>query len=164
MAEIKPLTFEQLKERVGKPVYWPNDLVHGNLWGIVDFDQSFPDDLWFCNCNNGVQTVLNIKMRDMKLYDTEIGREYEDTEEKGGTSLPFKVGDTVYFRIKEYSHLEGGIVDFIQNQSITQIIIREDYIHFKTASREFDVEDDIGKTVFFTREEAERVLYKKEGE
>lgn len=82
MAERKPLTFEQLKEKVGKPVYWPNDLIHGNLWGIVDFDERFPDDLWFCSCHNGIKEVLNIKTRDMKLYETE-------------TPL-FNIGDTVY--------------------------------------------------------------------
>lgn len=76
---------------------------------------------------------------------------YEDAEEQGLLlRLPCKVGDTVYRC--------GDPIKMVYEYDIQSIEIYDDEIIFvDNCSNEF-TEKDIGKTVFLTREEAERKL------
>jgi hypothetical protein len=84
--------------------------------------------------------------------------EYEDLEEQG--LLPaLHIGEDVYFRANGRNQF-GEYVDFIQTQKITKIDIDLTGVLYCTASVKF-ILDDIGKTVFLSRKEAEQVIYKK---
>ena len=79
--------------------------------------------------------------------------------------LPCKIGDVVYFPIKDYH--DSAIIE--------KISITEQGICFEWVQYEFGVDltecwddgefgiDEIGKTVFLTREEAEAALAKMDG-
>lgn len=80
---------------------------------------------------------------------------YEDLEEN--RSLPILyIGSDIYFRVKGMNQF-GEHVDFIQTQKIGRIDIDSNGILYCTASVKF-IANDIGKTVFLTREEAELKL------
>lgn len=65
-SDNKQLTFEQLKQRVGKPAYE----AEYKMWGIIDFDDQYPNSLYFCTEKNGVRFCWDIKR--LKLYNTEV--------------------------------------------------------------------------------------------
>lgn len=68
---------------------------------------------------------------------------------------PCKVGDKVFF----VGHISDAIPDFIYTDTITKIgVTTSGLMH----ERGIDF-NDIGKTVFLTREEAERALRKEDG-
>lgn len=80
-------------------------------------------------------------------------KKYEDLEEQGKLlKLPCKVGDTVY---TIYSDEDGS---FIEEAKVEEVSTHRIWID----SMYFDY-DDIGKSVFFTRQEAEAALEKMEG-
>lgn len=92
---------------------------------------------------------------------------YEDAEEQGLLKMfPCKVGDVVYF--PKYDYHDSAV--------ITQIEIDKEGITFYWAQYEVGVDctelwddgcftiDEIGKTVFLTREEAEKALKQMKGE
>ena len=77
--------------------------------------------------------------------------EYEDAEEQGLLlRLPCKVGDTIYRC--------GDPIKKIYEWQIAYVEVYEDETVFVDDSDNTFVEADIGKTVFLTREEAERAL------
>lgn len=89
--------------------------------------------------------------------------DYEDVEEQGLLlRLPCKVGDTVWYIDED----DDYPLEFI----ITKIDVEEnDYLRYH--AREKDncgkigfIKDDIGKTLFLTKEEAEQALAEMEGE
>ena len=77
--------------------------------------------------------------------------EYEDAEEQGLLlRLPCKVGDTIYRC--------GDPIKKIYEWQIDYVEVHEDETVFVDDSDNTFVEADIGKTVFLTREEAEKAL------
>ena len=77
--------------------------------------------------------------------------EYEDMEEQGLlVRLPCKVGDTIYRC--------GDPIKKIYEWQIAYVEVYDDETVFVDDSDNTFVEADIGKTVFLTREEAEKVL------
>ena len=90
--------------------------------------------------------------------------EYEDCEEQGLLlRLPCKVGDTVWYIDEDDDD------DYPLELLVTKIEVEEnDYLRYH--AREKDncgkigfIKDDIGKTVFLTKEEAEQALAEKKG-
>ena len=77
--------------------------------------------------------------------------EYEDAEEQGLlVSLLYKVGDTIYRC--------GDPIKKIYEWQIAYVEVYDDETVFVDDSDNTFVEADIGKTVFLTREEAEKAL------
>lgn len=114
-------------------------------------------------------------LKDLRIYDDDCETDVEaltiaiDTleklEEGKLVELPCKVGDTVYYlgghyerhKTKVYvNEVIKGIVDHITigQKGVPQIDVCDD----KNAWTTFDCVDDFGKTVFLTREEAEKKL------
>lgn len=114
-------------------------------------------------------------LKDLRIYDDDCETDVEaltiaiDTleklEEKKLVELPCKVGDTVYYlgghyerhKTKVYvNEVIKGIVDHITigQKGVPQIDVCND----ENAWTTFDCVDDFGKTVFLTREEAEKKL------
>lgn len=78
---------------------------------------------------------------------------YEDAEEQGLlVRLPCKVGDTVY-RLNPFDEIESGKITMIQQKAdgTWKFRVTTDFSNDVTT-------DAIGKTVFFSREEAEAAL------
>ena len=82
--------------------------------------------------------------------------EYETAEEDGRLLfLPCKVGDTVYLPNKYMKRIVSfNIVEFY--------IFKDGYAILDNFENEYEIED-FGKTVFLTREEAEKALKEMEG-
>ena len=97
--------------------------------------------------------------------------EYEDAEEQGLLiRLPCKVGDKVYAFCEEFGILEYGVYGIIlfQDKIIFQCSSFSGYCNDDTPECLDEIEpyiSDFGKTVFLSREEAERKLkeLQKEG-
>lgn len=93
--------------------------------------------------------------------------EYEDLEEQGLLiKLPCKVGDTVYFITKELDIVKGISSKVIDEYIVTEIRGNKYNPLWYMSSSERCVHRDfhpteIGKTVFLTREEAEKTLEDK---
>ena len=87
-------------------------------------------------------------------------KEYEDLEEQGKLlKLPCAVGDTLYCDGKYFaSHCKGKIHSFKVSDIVTEI---KSYYRGEVDYC-FDFEN-VGKTVFLTREEAEAALKELEG-
>ena len=82
-------------------------------------------------------------------------KQYEDMEEQGLlVRLPCKVGDTIYRC--------GDPIKKIYEWQIAYVEVYEDETVFVDDSDNTFVEADIGKTVFLTREEAEKALKESE--
>lgn len=120
-----------------------------------DFDEFMMDALQY-----GADSILSLiavfyrnlwAMADLR----EALKEYEDLEEQGKIKkLPCATGDKVYF-------LENGKISF---NCVIQIHISEKikYACFECFGKCFSIED-IGKTVFLARQEAEDKLAEMEG-
>lgn len=82
--------------------------------------------------------------------------EYETAEEEGRlVVLPCKVGDTVYLPNKYMKRIVSfNIVEFY--------IFKDGYAILDNFENEYEIED-FGKTVFLTREEAEKALKEMDG-
>ena len=102
------------------------------------------------------------EIKDMiKAYNREstIAAHYEQLEEQGLLiKLPCKVGDVVYLLGgKDYNKFRVGCVDWKSEMEYKgknyQLYMEDNY--YDKAYRNFS---DIGKTVFLTREEAEKAL------
>ena len=88
-----------------------------------------------------------------KAYDRLA--ELEDKIEQGTlVELPFKVGDTVYEVFKDH------IPPFIKETKIEKIVITAKGLRLRLTRNSFyeTAESSIGKTIYFTREEAEKKL------
>lgn len=97
------------------------------------------------------QTVLDSEIRNSEPIRAAVERlaEYEDAEEKGLlVHLPCKVGDMVYPKPS---------FGYTAPEKVTGIYIYEHFAAIKTTRDSFDFKD-FGKTVFLTREDAERAL------
>ena len=81
--------------------------------------------------------------------------EYEDLEEQGLLlRLPCKVGDTFYELTRTGEMYQWEVVYFEVDEEGVSIFNEDDYVYYV---------EEIGKTVFFTREEAEAKLKEWEG-
>jgi hypothetical protein len=120
----------------------------------------------FTYCDNEGKCNIENVCYDKQLY--EKLKNFEDLEEQGRLiKLPCKVGDTVYHECP-YSTLLVGV----QSYQITNIMISQNkkgewtrkyramlLRNGKTADKQINFEfNDIGKTVFLTKEEAEKAL------
>lgn len=105
---------------------------------------------WECECDSCDKPI------DWKNDCVKKLEEYETAEEEGRlVVLPCKIGNTVYVPSK-YS---GMVIPF----HITEFYIFEDeYAIIDDFDNEYKIED-FGKTVFITREEAEKALKEMEG-
>ena len=68
---------------------------------------------------------------------------------------PCKVGDTIYF-------LSKYVKDWLYDE-VEYIRVYKDYMEIKTVADRYFEEEDFGKTVFLTKEEAEKALKEREG-
>lgn len=94
------------------------------------------------NCCDGENCVTWLEKQFAKLND-----EYEEAKADGRlVVLPCKPGDTIY-------RLDG-----LQSWQIVSITIYPDEIIFMDDSDNIFGLDNIGKTIFFTQEEAEKAL------
>lgn len=101
--------------------------------------------------------------------------DYEDAEEQGLLlRLPCKVGDTVYFTDRKYDRENRTFIPFVHNGYVkaikfsarpTKITIEyEDLDDRHGRCKGHDIHaSNIGKTVFLTREEAEKALEEMKG-
>lgn len=113
--------------------------------------------------------VLDMNAENVR-FATEKLADYEDAEEQGLLlRLPFKVGDIIYY-------ISEGFIE----PCTVEVIFLADYTDKNgncsyMAEIHFDREDcpyvsteiyftELGKTVFFTKEEAERILKRMESE
>ena len=126
------------------------------LTGRTDIGDSLLDEITFINPDDA-EGLYNL--RDIAKYGSdellyEIANrlaEYEDMEEQGLlVRLPCKVGDTIYRC--------GDPIKKIYEWQIAYVEVYEDETVFVDDSDNTFVEADIGKTVFLTREEAEKAL------
>ena len=84
--------------------------------------------------------------------------------ENGVVVLPCKVGDTVYVLHNTYERIELGLSDCIYETVVDSIHISgitEYHMRYKKITHpdcDFFSDKDIGKTVFFNKEEAEKAL------
>ena len=72
--------------------------------------------------------------------------------------LPCRVGETVYYIKSAFSYLEAPKAEIVR-----KIELMDEQIVFRTVNRCFNIEN-IGKTVFLSREEAEKALKEQVGE
>lgn len=72
--------------------------------------------------------------------------------------LPCRVGETVYYIKSAFSYLEAPKAEIVR-----KIELLDEQIVFRTVNRCFNIEN-IGKTVFLSREEAEKALKEQVGE
>lgn len=93
----------------------------------------------------------------MALDKIRKAKHYEDLEEKGLlVELPCKVGDTIYLISEDC----GGDTIFCRYQDCTSCIDIHRYVEGN--SFELYMFDEIGKTVFLTKSEAEQALKEME--
>lgn len=71
--------------------------------------------------------------------------------------LPCRVGETVYYIKSAFSYLEAPKAEIVR-----KIELMDEQIVFRTVNRCFNIEN-IGKTVFLSREEAEKALKEQVG-
>ena len=118
-----------------------------------------------CDLVNGIGCLFSDKSH---CYENNIYnrlREYEITEEQGLLlRLPCKVGDTVY-TVKYYFDCKFGYncpLGYAEgkNNCDKGLSCEHEYKKFFVGEKIFDASmtDDIGKTVFLTKEEAEQAL------
>lgn len=118
------------------------------------------------------QLLLNIPDREVEIDGVKVGKRLHTAESvaeylisKGVIVLPCKVGDTVY----HYSRDLGGIFPYFadnlhigfMDKTRNYLIYEANYHDEETDELidEIDIEiEDFGKTVFLTREEAEKHL------
>jgi len=109
-----------------------------------------------------IENALVIRQISLKLKD------YEDLEEQGLLiELPCKVGDSVYFIMKEFDIAKESWKRNIDEYIVTEIRGNKYNPLWFMASSEKCTHIDfhptqIGKTVFLTREEAEKALLKED--
>lgn len=84
--------------------------------------------------------------------------EYEDAEKQGLlVRLPVPIGTTVY----EFEHLNRGVKECTE-RTVIKYMMYDDSIWFNFADGFMKNIEDFGKTVFLTKEEAERKLKEME--
>lgn len=88
--------------------------------------------------------------------------EYENAEEEGRlVVLPRKVGDVLYKPTRSF--ISEYKIRFIEVSSCNCLFLHTNVIKGINDTGELFKEDDIGKIVFLTREEAEKALKEMEG-
>ena len=88
--------------------------------------------------------------------------EYETAEEEGRlVVLPCKVGDVLYKPTRSF--ISEYKIRFIEVSSCNCLFLHTNVIKGINDTGELFKEDDIGKIVFLTREEAEKALKEMEG-
>ena len=88
--------------------------------------------------------------------------EYENAEEEGRlVVLPCKVGDVLYKPTRSF--ISEYKIRFIEVSSCNCLFLHTNVIKGINDTGELFKEDDIGKIVFLTREEAEKALKEMEG-
>ena len=106
-------------------------------------------DIAMCQETPGISFCEDGYCTQRKVWDRL--KQYEDMEEQGLlVRLPCKVGDTIYRC--------GDPIKKIYEWQIDYVEVYEDETVFVDDSDNTFVEADIGKTVFLTREEAEKAL------
>ena len=108
-----------------------------------------------CECNKSRDNC-----HDRSIYNKL--REYEDLEEQGLLlKLPCKVGSTVWWLNGKFI-MESEVVGFLIDEDGVSLI-RVEYYDKKTDKTYMYTLDnyDFGKTVFLTKEEAEKALLKR---
>lgn len=86
--------------------------------------------------------------------DTAGSKKFREYEKRTNVELPCAVGDTIY---TIYSDEDGSLIEELTVSEVTTQKIRADYgCSFRYG--------DIGKTVFLTKEEAEKTLKESEQE
>ena len=89
-------------------------------------------------------------------------RKYETAEDKGRlVVLPCKVGDVLYKPTRSF--ISEYKIRFIEVSSCNCLFLHTNVIKGINDTGELFKEDDIGKIVFLTREEAEKALKEMEG-
>lgn len=73
------------------------------------------------------------------------------------TRMLCDINDIVWFVANDYCPMQQVNMHFVQSEKITRIILAEDIIEYRTASRMFR-QEAIGKDIFLTREEAQARL------
>lgn len=124
----------------------PNDM-RDRLIELID---GFGDDIAFCD-------ICDRPEEDCEACKNEQLAEY--LIENGAIIPPCKVGDTVYKCHTVNLKPNGEIT----KRTIKQITFSAFTVTDDGASGWFDI-DDIGKTVFLTREDAEKSLRERDGE
>lgn len=109
-----------------------------------------------CNRSNGTCASYE---RFMETYNRLA--ELEDKIEQGTLiELPCKVGDTVYY-VLDYGSVKGECVS-LEIGKVSAVSIQRNHIwieaNYEDGLRMQHRKDEIGKTVFLTREEAEKRL------
>lgn len=117
------------------------------------------------NCKYGFEYCHKENWENCETISDVIDKlaEYEDLEEQGRLiKLPCKVGDVVYVKMASYCkthYAEAEVKDFVHFISCGFCIV--------VTSKYFDKQNipfsEIGKTVFFTRSEAEAKLKELRG-
>ena len=135
------------------------------------FDETMFDNLQFSSITDitreGLITLFYHHLWAMADLHSRL-KEYEDLEEQGLLlRLPCKVGDTIY-RINQYAKEPIISMKVLQVRFgelyIGNKFLRIDAINDEDMGEFCYLQDEIGKTVFLTKEEAEQALTKmKEG-
>ena len=112
----------------------------------------------YCDeCSQGTANCKTIREMVKKLA------EYEDAEEQGLLlRLPVKIGEKL-FTVEEFFNIARSTIYEYTFDGIEKDGLRLMYKGRKEDVCVFDIEE-IGKTVFLTKEEAEQALKKKESE
>lgn len=109
------------------------------------------------------ERLLEPKTKPLKMSKAEMAREirsWRKAEEKGLLfRLPCKIGDTVYFP----SETDGECEPYVDVGKVFAIGIDERRVmwisvRYESGLKYYHTSDDFGKTVFLTREEAEKSL------
>lgn len=115
------------------------------------------------NCKYGFEHCRKEDWENCKTIDDVIDKlaEYENLEEQGLlVRLPCKVGDTLYdIRQDNVKHRRN---DMVHELEIAAVDVK--YVPWETWKAKDIRLEEIGKTVFFTREEAEQKLKERESD
>ena len=100
---------------------------------------------------------MNIKPEEISSVIKERLKHYEDLQEQGRlVVLPCKVGDTVY-HVQDV--VDVGVVLRVQSaMRVDETTAISMVVRYESGMNYCHLSDEIGKTVFLTREEAEAAL------
>ena len=125
-----------------------------NPYGENCFECPFGNDVGRGCFTKLAVNAFSVLLEDRERLQKQV-KEYQDKIENGTLiELPCKVGDTVYEVFKDH------IPPFIKETKIEKIVITEKGLRLRLARNSFyeTAISSLGKTVFLTREEAEKRL------
>lgn len=137
--DARELTIELLEKHAGIPNEFTCD---------EDFDEQMVE--YLMHGTNNIEGLIAVFYRNLwAMADLrEALKRYEDLEEQGKLlKLPCAVGDTIY------TIYSDEVSSFVEEPKVVEVSTHRVWID----SAYFDY-DDFGKTVFFTRKEAETAL------